>query len=397
MPSTPLPPSAPTATAPALAAPRRRWTWPPLLAGLLACWLAVAPVAAQELDLYEGEVRVDSQDAGERAAALPRALAQVFGKLTGDADAARDPLLSSRLADAQRLMQQFRYRQDVVPEGAQARVQQWLIVRFDPAGVDQLLAEAGRAVWPTPRPAPLLWLAIDDGRGPRLVSSAQAGAVSTLTTTARNRGLRIEFPLLDLQDQSAVRVEDVWNGQHQALVQASARYQSGVQLVGRLLRTGSSWQGVWTLIDNGQALSQWRSSDVDPLVVLAAGANGAADALTERYAVPATSGAPGEYVVELLGIDSAEEYLRATAHLGGLGVVRELHVVSAGGDRLRLRLVLGTGLDGLQRVLQSGRVLEMLQAAEAGAVAPGAAPGAMPGTMPSPVAPQVHAQLRLLP
>ena len=359
---------------------------------LLAClWLA--PVAAQDLDLYEGEVRVDSQEAGERNAALPRALAQVFSKLTGDAGAARDPLLSSRLADAQRLMQQFRYRQDVVPEGGQARLQQWLIARFDPAGVDQLLAEAGRAVWPTPRPAPLLWLAIDDGRGPRLVSSAQASAVSALTTQARNRGLRIEFPLLDLQDQSAVGVEDVWNGQHQRLVQASSRYQSGVQLVGRLLRTGSSWQGVWTLIDNGETLSQWRSSDVDPLVVLAAGADGAADALTERYAVPATSGAPGEYVVELLGIDSADDYLRATAHLGGLGVVREWQVVGAVEDRLRLRLLLATGLEGFGRVLQSGRVLEMLEP-----LAPQPLPA--PGAGPAPGAPdpaQVHAQLRLLP
>lgn len=329
-----------------------------LAAVLLLAFAAAAP--AQDLDLYEGEVLVSSQGQGERAAALPRALAQVFVKLTGDAGAAREPVLAARLADAQRLLQQYRYRQDVVPEGGSARVQLWLIARFDPAGVDTLLAEAGRSVWPTPRPAPLLWLAIDDGRGPRLVSSAQAGAVSALTAQARNRGLRIQFPLVDLEDQGRVDVGDVWNGRHEALVAASARYQAPTQLVGRLLRTGSTWDGVWTLLDGGQALSQWRSSDPDPLVVLAAGADGAADALTARYAVPATAGEPGQYRIDVVGIRSAEDYLRASNHLRELGVVRRLRVLSADASTLRLELDMGTGLEGLARALQSGNVLEML-------------------------------------
>ena len=378
-----------TLTRPAPAARLPRWL---RAAAAVLLAHAAAGALAQELDLYEGEVVVDSQGADDRAAALPRALAQVFVKLTGDVGAAREPLLASRLADAQRLLQQYRYRQDVVPEGGTARTRLFLIARFDPVGVDTLLADAGRSVWPQPRPTPLLWLAIDDGRGPRLVSSAQSGAVSALTAQARNRGLAIEFPLLDLEDQALVKVGDVWNGQHAALVQASARYRAPVLLVGRLLRTGSSWDAVWTLLDNGQPLSQWRASDADPLVVLAAGADGAADALTARYAVPATAGEPGTYRVEIVGISTAEDYLRATGHLRKLGVVRTLHVLSANGARLLVELDLGTGIDGLARVLESGRVLEML------AEEPTAVPDPFGGTaQPLPAAAAPAAVLRLLP
>ena len=370
-----------------------------LLAALVLTALAGA-ASAQELDLYEGEVVVPSQADAERSAALPRALAQVFVKLTGDARAAQDPALSSRLADASRLMQRYRYRQDVVPEAGGARVRLFLIARFDPAGVDALLADAGRSVWPTPRPAPLLWLAIDDGRGPRLVSSAQAAAVSALSTQARNRGVRIAFPLLDLEDQRGVDVQDVWQGRHQAVVEASARYQSPVLLLGRMQRTGSSWDVDWTLLDEGEPLHRWRASDPDPVNVLAAGADGAADALTARYAVPATAGEPGEYRIELVGIASAEDYLRAVTHLRELGVVRTLRVLRAEGGRAWLLLDMGTGVEGLARVVQSARVLEVVQ--------PEPQEGALPGLPEDPprvppmasgaaTAPAADLVLRLLP
>ena len=42
--------------------------------------------------------------------------------------------------------------------------------------VDETVAALGLPVWPQPRPKPVLWLAIDDGRGARLVGLAQAGA-----------------------------------------------------------------------------------------------------------------------------------------------------------------------------------------------------------------------------
>lgn len=368
-----------------------------LLAVAFGLCLLALPLAAQELDLYEGEVVVSSQADAERRAALPRALAQVFVKLTGDARADQDPVLASRLADAGRLLQRYRYRQDVVPEAGGARVRLFLLARFDPAGVDALLADAGRSVWPTPRPAPLLWLAIDDGRGPRLVASAQAAAVSALTTRARNRGLRVAFPLLDLEDQRAIAVEDVWNDRHQAIAAASGRYQAPVQLVGRMQRSGSSWDAQWTLLDNGQVLHRWQASDPDPVVVLAAGADGAADALTARYAVPATAGQPGEYLVELVDLGSAEDYLRAVTHLRELGVVRTLRVASASGGRAWLVLDMATGPEGLARVLQGARVLEVVQPLAPDVPALAGAPAA-PASPTAPAGGQAPALvLRLLP
>ena len=51
-----------------------------------------------------------------------------------------------------------------------------LVVRFDEEKVDDLVDTLGLPVWPQPRPKPVLWLAIDDGSGPRLVGLTQVNA-----------------------------------------------------------------------------------------------------------------------------------------------------------------------------------------------------------------------------
>lgn len=343
----------------------------PSIAALL-CLIAVALCApvravAQDLGLYEGEVPVTSQDAGERASALPRALAQVFMKLTGDPRAASDPVLSSRLADAQSLLQQYRYRQDVVREGGVPTPKRFLIARFDPAGVDAILAAVGVSVWPEPRPAPLVWLAIDDGRGPRLVSSAQADAVSALTRQARDRGMKLVFPLLDVEDQSRVDATTVRSGDDAALVDAAARYQAGAVLIGAMERSGGSWNANWRVVDQGETLARWTSADPDPSVVLAAGASGAADALAARYASTAVAGEPGEYSVWVVGVGSADDYARVLDFFRTLSIVRRATPQSADGDQLLLRLDLATGLEGLMRLARAGGVLEPVEGANAGA------------------------------
>src|SRR5688572_7309118 len=176
---------------------------PPVLRFVfLALWLCAGLARAQDDALYEGESMVDSQSEEQRAAALPRALGQVLVKVTGDPAAASDPAFARALGNAARMVQQYRYREDVVNVGGAPQLRSFLIARFNPAAVDSLIAGAGRTVWPAPRPKPIVWLAIDDGRGPRLVGEAQQSAVSALTRRAGERGLALAYPLADAQDQT---------------------------------------------------------------------------------------------------------------------------------------------------------------------------------------------------
>lgn len=337
----------------------------------LILWAGCAPlVLAQAIDpaaLYEGEAPVPDQSEEARTAALPDALARVLVKLTGSEDTPLQPAVREQLAGAAGLLQHFRYRSEVAVVNGLPEQRAVLVARFDRAKVDALLGGAGIAFWPGPRPPLMLWLGIDDGRGPRLVSEAQAQAVAALSNRAANEGVGLIFPLLDLEDQAAVSAQAVWDENVAALVAGSARYASQSLLSGRLERAGSGWRANWLVIDGGEVLRRWSDAGGDAQALLASGASQAVAALTQRYAGLAALGEPGRYAVRIQGIQSGADYARAVAYLRSLSLVRGIEVRSAEGSVLVLMLDLGAGVEALQRLASFGQVLRPLGSSPGGA------------------------------
>ncbi|MFY8134103.1 MAG: DUF2066 domain-containing protein [Aquimonas sp.] len=343
----------------------------PGLLSALILWACCAPlVLAQAIDpaaLYEGEAAVPDQSEEARSAALPEALARVLVKLTGSEDTPLQPAVREQLAGAAGLLQHFRYRSEVAVLNGLPEQRAVLVARFDRAQVDALLGGAGIAFWPGPRPPLMLWLGIDDGRGPRLVSEAQAQAVAALSARAANEGVGLIFPLLDLEDQAAVSAQAVWDENVAALVAGSARYASQSLLSGRLERAGSGWRANWLVIDGGDVLRRWSDAGGDAQALLANGASQAVAALTQRYAGLAALGEPGRYAVRIQGIQSGADYARVVAYLRSLSLVRGIEVRSAEDSVLVLMLDLGAGVEALQRLASFGQVLRPLGSSPGGA------------------------------
>ncbi len=325
---------------------------------LLGLWLVAAlPLSAQTIALYEGEVPVADQSEAARLAALPQALAQVLVKLTGDPLVADDPTLAAELPRAPGLLQQFRYRSG--DAGGTARL--LLVASFQSGAVDALLAAAGRRAWPLPRPEPVVWLAIDDGRGARLLGASQAQAVAALTGQAARRGLRLNYPLLDLDDQRQIDASRVWNFSFDAVTAATARYAAQTALVGKLYREGSGWAVEWRVLADGGVIDQRRAADAEAAPLLTLGADLAADALARRFASTIeNSGPPGRYAIRVAPIGSAEDYARLIGYLRGLPIVRRVQPTDADDGSLRVELELSTGIDGFARLVDGRGVLRVL-------------------------------------
>ena len=335
-----------------------------LCLALLPTWVIaqIDPAA-----LYEGEAPVPDQSEEARAAALPQALAEVLIKLTGDSAIAEHPALRERLLEVPSLVQHFRYRSDVALVDGLPQQRAVLVARFERSKVDELLGTAGVAFWPGPRPPLTLWLGIDDGRGPRFVSEAQAQAVAALSNRAAAEGVGLIFPLLDLEDQAALDVQAVWSENTAAIVAASARYGSQSVLAGRLQRSGSGWSTGWMLIDGGEVLRRWTDVGGDAQALLANAASQAVSALTQRYAGLAALGEPGRYAVRIRGIGSGADYARALAYLRSLSLVRGIELQAAEGDSLALLVDLGAGVEALQRMASFGQVLRPVGSSPSGA------------------------------
>ena len=345
----------------------RRW-----LAGVAwaSLWLlACMPVFAQRVEgdraaatgAYEAEVAVRNQTDGERNGAFARALGQVLVNLTGDRGAAQQPGVRDELSRARGYVASYDYRQDegISANGAPS-FQTTLVVRLKRDQVDGLVQMLGLPSWPLPRPKPVLWLGIDDGSGPRLVALAQVNAARAVLDQAKKRGYALGLPTGSTAEQAAVGA--IWRGDTAAIASLSKRYSPPMQLVGKLQRGGTGWTGDWIFVDKGKVLSKWQTTHADARRAMAGGADGAADALFKRYARAGSGGPPGRYRVRILGIDSADDYLRLAGYLEGLSLVKRVTPVSATPDVLELDLDLATGIANFARYADRGVVLSTVSA-----------------------------------
>ena len=348
-----------------------------------ATWLCLAlalaaPVAhAQRVEgdraaasgIYEAEVPVNSQTDTERNNGFARGLAQVLAKISGDRTATGRPGVGQELRRAKDYVAGYDYRQDqgVSANGAPT-FKTMLVVRFDQAKVDGVIGALGLPIWPQPRPKPVLWLAIDDGKGPRLVAVGQSNAARAVLDRAIERGYRLGLPSGNAAEQAAVGA--IWRGDTGSIARVSARYSPPMQLIGKLYRKGAGWKADWIFVDSGRELSKWSTEHSDARAAMSGGADGAADALIRRYARSSGAAGPaGAYRVRFTGIDSADDYIRLMGHLQEIAVVRKVRPVSAGTDGLVLELDLISGMPGFRKMIASRGILvgsESAPGAEAG-------------------------------
>ncbi|MDO5506232.1 MAG: DUF2066 domain-containing protein [Pseudoxanthomonas suwonensis] len=304
---------------------------------------------------YEAEVPVRSQTAEERKAGFARALAQVLGNLSGDRGASGRPGVGQEMRRAADYVRSYDYRQDEGVSGTTGApsFQTMLVVRFDQGKVDAIASALGLPIWPTPRPRPVLWLAIDDGSGPRLVGLQQNAAARPVLDRAVQRGYRLGLPAGSAAEQAAAAA--IWRGDTAAIARLSTRYRPNMQLLGKLYRHGSGWKSDWIFVDGGRVLSRWSHSNANARVAMANGADGAADALVRRYArKPAGGGTAGQYRVVFTGVVDAQAYARLVNELGRVSVVRGFIPLRASGERLELELDLSAGMPAFRRLVDDG-------------------------------------------
>lgn len=340
-----------------------RMAW---LAGSMLALLVAGTASAQRVEgdraaaqgNYQAEVTVHSQNEAERNTGFARALSVVLARISGDRSPAQRPGVGQELRNAKEYVDSYDYRQDegISPTTGAPTYDTTLIVRFDQDKVDNMIAALGVPVWAQPRPKPVLWLAIDDGRGARLVGLPQASAARSVLDRAVDRGFKLGLPSGTAAEQAAVGA--IWRGDTAAIARISSRYSPPMQLIGKLYRSSGGWTGDWIFVDNGRVLDQWTDVEPDARRAMAAGADGAADALVRRYAKAGSAGPPGIFRVTFTGIASSDDYMRLAGYLQSMPVVRHVTPVRATPEGLQVDLDLATGMSGFRRLLDDSILLD---------------------------------------
>jgi len=344
------------AAAPKPARPAASSPVPPRTPADAAGTAAPRPKPVRNPSFYTAVVPVASKN--EKRSGMVRGLMQVVVRLTGDPKAASNAVVRRGAGNIDALVTGSSFREESEPVNGVPVYKTVLQVSFDPDAVDALVAGSGLRYWTSARPKPILWLAIDDGRGARLVTGKQTNVVKPLATRGLERGMRYLLPAGTAAEQAALR--SVIGLNTMALAPLTARYGNDAQLLGKVYRQGPGWAAEWVMSQAGVEIARWSYSDSDPRRVIASGVDEGANALAARDSVRIDSGVAGSYAVEVLGVGSQAQYLRLMGYLETLAVVKRVVVTEAIPGQLRLTLEMSVGLRGLHTMLANGGVLRPL-------------------------------------
>jgi len=333
-------------------------------------------------ELYSTTVELLSQGEVARNAAYARALVQVINQLTGRTDAGGNPVIRGALANAPNWVQSSNASQTASDTegntlvGGAPVLKAALRVSFDPNPVDSLIAAAGYRYWTGERPKPMLWLTIDDGRGPRLVTSQQLNVIKSLADRGLERGIRFLVPQGSAADLAALSA--IQNLDGKALNPINARYRNNTMLIGKVYRSVSGWSAWWLLWQDGAELSRWPVTEADARKVIASGADRTAEYFAKRDSSVLDAGRSGLVRMEISGINSLTDYVRAIGFLQTHASVRAVDVDVAMPGKLLLRVDLRSGVNAFRGLMRTNNTLQPLGPVS---IALPAAPGDSPDVL----------------
>ncbi len=329
--------------------------WPQALA-LIFALSGVQAHGAEVTGLYVTSATVTSRDdERERQQGFSAGLREVMVKLSGRRDTLDNPVIARALSSPQSYVETFAYNtllpaDPLAQPGQPAQIE--LQVTFFQAGIQQLLSDAGIAIWPTNRPDTLVWITVQDELGERYRASAEpeegGELIAAVRAEAVRRGVPVLLPLLDFSDLSSLSIEQLWNFDINALRIASSRYRSESILALRVFRSLSgdvSAKAVYIFRDQVQQFDVLES----PLEPFIEGSIDLVAANLASYYAILLSGANNnnnnnseeQVLLTVDGVGSPGDYAGLMRYLNGLAVVSGVQVVGAKGASIELQLSTG--------------------------------------------------------
>ncbi len=324
-----------------------RCVLPALLSGILLSLLIVSTAMAD--DLFVAQTPVTDEDSETRNGALKLMLADVLIRVSGNTGIAAQPAAKAVLDAAPSLVQQYRYETTQQDE----TVERVLWARFEQGSVERMMRENGLPVW-SQRPRVLLWLATERAAQRALLNlDGEPQAMAALRARAAYRGMPLQLPLMDLEDQAGLTPADVWSGYQPGIRQASARYPHDLIVTGRLqAQSGKRWRGAWTMF--GRDGEQTFDTPAQPLDdALAFAVDQIQNLLAARYAPISGTHSAGGTLVRFADVYDLAAYGRLTALLQGLAPVSKVALRDVVADAVYVELRLRGSEDDLRRALDT--------------------------------------------
>ncbi|RTE66452.1 DUF2066 domain-containing protein [Amphritea opalescens] len=310
--------------------------------------------AAMVNGLYSTEMLVPEQLPEPSNEQLTQGLQAVLIKVSGRSNVINKPSVMKALQQPSAWLNQFSYQATQTPISAgdgREVLGQRLLLEFDPVLIKRLLQQAGLKAVGHARPALLVWLAQQRGNTARDYVAPESQIYAELVAQAQVRGVPLDVPLLDLNDQTALDVSDLWGFFREPVQQASQRYQPDAILLGRLIQSSSGgWQTEWLLLQQGNAHAMKPSGALSEQLQQVI--NESADTVLGSLGTAQFNYIETGLLLEVTNIGGVSDYLQLSDYLATLQPVDAVRVSAIEADRVLLRVEIQGGVQALDQAVR---------------------------------------------
>lgn len=324
------------------------WSAALMLSVMVVClFTMVTPATAEQVEgLFEVELEALNKSESELKRVAGNGLEQVLVKVTGQSKVRGLSRVDSAISDPMPFIQQYRYGR-VEVDGEERLI---LKLAYTEARVKKLALDAGLPLWSSNRPPVLVWLVTDEGGERRFATRASHPELyKDLKQEAKRRGLILEWPLYDLQDELQLSPRDLWRLDVRLAEQATQRYDADSLLIGRLSALSDGrWLGDWLYrnsnshrrVDAEGREGQGLSADAIDMV---------ADSLSEQYAISANEAESGRAFLHISGIVDLDDYAQTISYLENVAGVEHANVHWLENENMLVELVLNARLSKVRQ------------------------------------------------
>ena len=306
--------------------------------------------AAEVSILDESLVPVETRSSAERNKGISVALQNVILKNSGAKTALTNPIVMAKVSSPNTLISQYGY-QEIDGE-------LFLKVNFDHKRILELLREAQLPVWGKQRPLTLIWLAEDlDGERNILNDASLLDTRQLFKQEATAKGVPLLFPLMDLDDNMQISVNDVRGMFVEQIEQASQRYQADYFVVASMSPNANGVEYSVSLFAKGNdeqemktPLVTHRQVAVDASAAVTGIISTVSEYYVSRYAI-ADSGEQLNSTVTFVDISEMKQLVEIEKYLKQLSAVKAVNVSQMLGTRVTYNLELFGSLDDLHRLM----------------------------------------------
>ncbi|WP_413702133.1 DUF2066 domain-containing protein [Psychromonas sp. KJ10-10] len=294
---------------------------------------------------YQGNVIATSASESELK---EQALLQVLIKVSGNSGIGSLSETKSLLNKAQQFVSQYGYQTE--------QGEKYFSAVFDQNKINQSLRDMQQPVWGDTRPTTLIWLINNN----QLVSEQDinsAGDTSLslpLKQAQQARGIQVQFPLMDLDDNIALSVSDVRGRFYDQVANATMRYARGHFVVAEFkAMAGDKWKLSWRLVQTDTVSKQHAILKNEQFIdtkaqVITQMVDTLADFYAGQYAILENQNEKFMQTVHINGIDSLQKLAKLNNVFENLLAISSFSIVSAKADQVSVDVKLKGALQALK-------------------------------------------------